>query len=218
LDKDGYGRATDFRILRAGRHAWPVGAHVLAWEFAHGRPVPKGLCVCHTCDNRLCCNPAHLWLGTNVENIADRDAKGRQARGDRHWTRKRPRRVSPPPVRRARLTEAQVRDILERLAAGETQTALAREFKVDQTTLSDIERGKTWAHLRTNAETGRRLHGNARLTDAEVGEIRARLAAGEGQMRIAKELGTSQAMVSRIKRGIGAYRTAEPASDDPHLS
>ena len=67
-DVDGYGR---FR--------WNYemfGAHRVAWELAHG-PVPAGMLVLHRCDNPPCCNPDHLWLGTNVENIADRHAKGR---------------------------------------------------------------------------------------------------------------------------------------------
>ena len=52
------------------------GAHKIAWIKAFG-PVPKGLDVCHTCDNRKCINVDHLWLGTRSENILDAVKKGR---------------------------------------------------------------------------------------------------------------------------------------------
>lgn len=51
-------------------------AHRVAWELTYG-PIPPGVQVCHSCDNPPCCNPAHLFLGDNQENVADREAKGR---------------------------------------------------------------------------------------------------------------------------------------------
>lgn len=69
---NGYGQITINRI--------PVPTHRLAWELEHG-PIPPGLCVLHHCDNPPCCDAVdtehHLFLGTQAENLADRDAKGR---------------------------------------------------------------------------------------------------------------------------------------------
>jgi len=52
--------------------------HRIAWEWANG-PIPEGMCVLHTCDNRACCNPNHLFLGTKGDNARDMCSKGRHA-------------------------------------------------------------------------------------------------------------------------------------------
>jgi len=64
----GYGQ------IMANHKTWLI--HRLSWTLANG-PIPKGMCVLHRCDNPPCHNVAHLWLGTQLQNIADRVAKGR---------------------------------------------------------------------------------------------------------------------------------------------
>lgn len=71
---NGYGQIAQSRN-GATRQRW-VWAHRVAWELTHG-PIADGLLVLHRCDTPLCVNPAHLFLGTHLENIADSVRKGR---------------------------------------------------------------------------------------------------------------------------------------------
>jgi hypothetical protein len=121
--RSGYGQ-----ISVAGK---VLKAHRVSWELHRG-PVPGSLCVLHACDNPRCVRPSHLFLGTQLENIADREAKGRN----------RPLQGSDNGY--SKLTEADVRTIR---ASRATQEALAYLYGVAQTTISSIRRRKTWRHV-----------------------------------------------------------------------
>lgn len=72
----GYGQIRD----EAGKY---TTAHRVSYKL-HSAAIPEGQSVLHRCDNRRCVNPAHLFLGTQADNMRDKTEKGRQARGDRH--------------------------------------------------------------------------------------------------------------------------------------
>lgn len=109
-----------------------VKAHRYSYEL-HIGPIPPGVYVCHRCDNPPCVNPAHLFLGTQADNMADAAAKGRVEYGERHHT--------------ARLTASGVVDARRRVAAGEMVKDVARELGVTHSTLSNAIRRKTWRHV-----------------------------------------------------------------------
>jgi hypothetical protein len=113
-----------------------IKAHRYAWEREHG-PIPDGLLVCHTCDNRLCVRLSHLFLGSAHDNTGDMRAKGRDSfstnKGELHG--------------RAKLTDDQVREIRARAAAGESHRSLARHFDVHHSQIGNIVRRERWAHL-----------------------------------------------------------------------
>jgi hypothetical protein len=130
LDKRGYGQfAAGSRTTRDRRIA---KAHRLAWEYTFG-PIPDGMHVCHRCDVRHCVNPAHLFLGTNSDNIADRVAKGRSPQGESRWN--------------AKLTEGDVRECVRMFDSGAGDTEVARRFRVRRETVRQIRRGRTWRHV-----------------------------------------------------------------------
>jgi hypothetical protein len=124
LDSNGYGYS--YRPGVASRLV-----HRISYELAKG-PIPKGLCVCHTCDNRICVNPEHLWLGTRADNNRDRDAKGRTNRpiGEKHP--------------RAKLKAADA-VVIRGLQYQVTQKELARRFGVSPSTINQVQRGVIWA-------------------------------------------------------------------------
>jgi len=100
--------------------------------------IPFGLCVLHRCDNRRCCNPAHLFLGTNGENVFDKVAKGRQAKGRGHG-------ALGERSGTAKVSQDEVREIRRAYAAGEaSQYALADRFGISQGSVSLIVRRINW--------------------------------------------------------------------------
>jgi hypothetical protein len=106
----------------------------LVWFFIH-ESDPAPLCVLHKCDNPKCCNPAHLFLGTDADNAADKAKKGRSAV------------VVGETNPNAKLTEEDVRLIRSVPVVRGTIVALSRWFGVSRGQIFNIRRGDTWKHL-----------------------------------------------------------------------
>lgn len=138
--KDGYG-CFSVNSKTVGGHRFAYAAHVMEIE--------PGATICHRCDNPPCCRPSHLFYGTNAENMADRHAKGRDAKGERHGFRVHPE-LAPRGERngRAKLTNAQVSEIrrkaTERNKTGATYRTIAKEYGVTHRVISLIARGLMW--------------------------------------------------------------------------
>lgn len=122
LDADGYGSFES------------TVAHGVSWVLSHGE-IPKGIYVCHTCDNRACVNPAHLFLGTQLDNMKDMVSKGR---GKDHHGENNPK---------AKLTTVDVEDIHALSCMGVSVEVLSKEFKVHPATIQWVLSGKSWKSI-----------------------------------------------------------------------
>lgn len=106
-----------------------VAAHRFSYNLHFG-PIPDGLYVCHRCDTPLCVNPAHLFLGTDSDNMRDMVSKGRHPKQRRAY--------------RAKLTADQVRQVRH---STESNASLAAGLGVDDNTIANIRKGRTWRAL-----------------------------------------------------------------------
>lgn len=115
-----------------------VGAHQASFQLYVG-PIPAGHYVLHHCDVKLCVRPDHLWTGTQRENLADMDAKGRRVpggvpqRGELNHSSK--------------LTSQIVAEIRRRHSAGERQTDIARDMGVTKANVWAVVHRKSWTHV-----------------------------------------------------------------------
>jgi len=105
-------------------------AHRIAWELTNG-PIPKKMCVLHSCDNPPCCNPGHLFLGTQADNIRDAFAKGRlSGKGEKNS--------------HARLTELDVAKIRQQFSSGLTKKTIADLWNLKLGHVCDIINRRIW--------------------------------------------------------------------------
>lgn len=122
VGENGYGF---FRISK-GEGCMP--AHRYSYTLSNG-VIPKGMLVCHTCDNPQCVNPNHLFLGTHKDNALDREAKGRGQKTT------------------SKLTEKEATIIK---SSNLSQSELSKQYRVSRRTIASIQYGETWKHIPYN--------------------------------------------------------------------
>lgn len=174
-------------------------AHRVAWELTNGA-IPDGMYVCHRCDRPLCCNPEHLFLGTQTDNMRDMLAKGRGAdlRGE----------ANP----RAKLTGADIEEIRRRYDGRRGSIArLAAEYGVTLTHMSGIVQARSWRHLPEDEQrassTASAVRTHAELLAQRSAEHEAIVAAyragGETCVSLARRFNRPRAAIGRILRAAG---------------
>lgn len=129
LGTGGYGQLVALPVRTSGPR--------FSYELHFGE-IPKGMCVCHRCDNRLCVRPDHLFLGTKSDNNKDATQKGRNAHGSRHG--------------RSKINESQAIEILSLLKSGHLQREVAASFGLTQASISRILHSISWKRVREESQ------------------------------------------------------------------
>lgn len=183
--------AHGYGIISLGTGEGTMLAHRLAFTLAHG-PIPAGVKVLHKCDNPPCTNPAHLFLGSQADNMHDMADKGRASRGEDHHGRK--------------LIAKEVRYIRQAYAEGKaTQKELAEEYEIRQSAVSGIVNHRLWRHIDPVPEMPHsgslkgEAHRNTMLSEGDVLRIRRLVAAGKAKK---SELAREYSVAPRTIRDI----------------
>lgn len=180
--ENGYGR-----LYYNGEH---FTVHRMSY-IMHFGDIKEGMLVCHKCDNKKCTNPSHLFLGTQQDNMKDRDNKNRQAVGESHGMSK--------------LTNEVVREIRENYSNNKTLRIdeLAKKYGIERHTIGLVINNKIWIDesYKPYVRCGREGSHRVKLTYKDITEIRNRYNKNDiKQSELADEYGVSQRYISMIVR------------------
>lgn len=164
----------------SGRESPNFYAHRVSHEIWLG-PIPDGLLVCHSCDNRRCVNPWHLFLGTAKDNTADMMKKDRYRHG-------------------SKLSDLDVLGVAEMCSRGVPVSRVANEYNISCSTVYRIINKKTRAR-ETRALSGDRLSPYRTLGKSNALEIRALRQEGVPRSEVAKKFNVSEVTVWRVEKG-----------------
>lgn len=174
LGHNGYGRSK----YQGASHS----AHRLIYQIDVG-PIPKGLQVCHECDNRRCVRPSHLFLGSSLINIRDKVQKNRQAKGTR--------------IHSAKLSDFQASQIRrDRVQESLSYNQLASKYGISQKSIRNIISGKTWKHVPMEADY--EIAQQKLFTPEQVITIRNLAASGVPQKELAGIFDRSASQISAL--------------------
>jgi len=178
----GYGQLAVTRGMATAK------AHRISWFIHYGR-IPKGLSVCHKCDNPECSNPEHLFLGTHKENMVDAHKKGRlrfykQGSGEKNNV--------------AKCTMEQIKKIREEFAAGATLAELSNKYQ--NTNMIRIVRNKSYIDPDFKPINGNEKPRPFRrkLTKKTINYI---IESSLSSRKIAKKLGVSKTLILSARKG-----------------
>lgn len=152
-------------------------AHRVAWILVYG-PIPKGLYVCHRCDNPPCCNPKHLFLGTQKDNMEDCARKERK---------------------KQKLSQKDIVEIRRKYTVDKIlQVQLAKQFGISNRTISQIVAGDRWAWVEY-LPSGGKYKPRTKLSDKDVLAIRRRYSKGNiTSKKLSDIYHVNQSTISRI--------------------
>jgi len=159
-----------------------ISSHRASW-IIHKGPIPKGMCVCHKCDNRKCVNPDHLWIGTYKDNGQDMAKKGRSCTGLKNANGK--------------IDTKLYKEILNKYKSGINQYALAKEYKVKQACIYRILRKFIAPLENTHGEN----NGMSKLTKEIVIELRRLHKDGASFYSLSKKLKVNITTIERAIKG-----------------